>query len=188
MISHGYLGNPHQLSWLIRGLVHEGYTVAAIHHLDLVEGRLHADHWKRARDITTFLNAFFANPLSQNVNRDKIGVAGYSLGGTTSIWLAGGRTNRLDSLVPGPEFANPREFSRADEALQTLDKQMMSRNWRDPRIKAAFIMAPAWSWLFDEESLHSISIPVYLIAAEADDVIVTKNNAGFFARHIPQIL
>ena len=30
-----------------------------------------------------------------------------------------------------------------------------------------------------------ISIPVYLIAAEADRVVVTQNNAGFFARYIP---
>ncbi len=37
----------------------------------------------------------------------------------------------------------------ADEALPTLNKEMMGKDWREPRVKAAFVMAPAWSWIFD---------------------------------------
>lgn len=65
---------------------------------------------------------------------------------------------------------------------------MMSKDWTDPRVKAAFIMAPTWAWLFDEEHLRKVSIPTYLIAAAADTVVVTKNNAGYFAKNIPNAI
>jgi predicted dienelactone hydrolase len=65
---------------------------------------------------------------------------------------------------------------------------MMAKSWRDPRVKAAFAMAPAWSWLFNEESLRKISIPVYLIAAEGDRVLVSRTNAGLFAHSIPHAI
>ena len=69
--------------------------------------------------------------------------------------------------------------------MPLLDKDKMSQDWQDKRIKAAFIMAPAFAWLFDEKNLQKISIPTYLIASSADEVIVTANNAGFFAKNIP---
>lgn len=187
-ISHGYMGNPHQLSWLIRGLVHHGFIVIGIQHLDLMEGKIHANHWQRALDIRTILDQFWASPMANFANVNQIGVAGYSLGGTTSIWIAGGRSTKLDSLYPGPEFASPVEFLLANQALANLNKEMMSKDWRDVRVKAAFIMAPAWAWLFDEASLAKITIPTYLIAAAEDRILVTRNNAGFFARHIPSAI
>ncbi len=188
VISHGYTGNPHQLSWLIRGLTHNGFIALAIQHRDLVNGKAHANHWQRAIDVSNILTQFSSNPISQSADLNKIGIAGYSLGGTTAIWIEGGKSTKLDSLIPGPEFASPEDFTRANEALPTLNKEMMSKDWREPRVKAAFIMAPAWSWLFDEESLRKISIPTYLIASSSDKVLVSKNNAGFFARNIPHAI
>jgi predicted dienelactone hydrolase len=168
--------------------VHEGFIVIAIRHNDLMEGKVHANHWLRAKDIKMIIDQFFASPMGEFAHANEIGVAGYSLGGTTAIWVAGGRTTKLDTLIPGSEYADLREFRLADQALPGLNKEMMNKDWRDPRIKAAFVMAPAWAWLFDESSLERISIPTYLIAAEADQVVITKNNAGFFARHIPHAI
>ena len=37
VLSHGYTGNPHQLSWLIKGLVNQGFIVLDIQHLDLID-------------------------------------------------------------------------------------------------------------------------------------------------------
>lgn len=185
VLSHGYTGNPHQMSWLICGLVHHHFVVIGIQHRDLIDGRAHANHWQRAIDVKTMLSQFLANPFAKITDPTKIGIAGFSLGGTTAIWVSGGRSSKLDTLIPGPEFASPADYTRADEALPSLNKGMMAKDWTDARIKAAFIMAPAWAWLFDEESLHNVKIPVYLIASAADQVLVTKSNAGFFARNIP---
>lgn len=185
ILSHGYTGSPHQLSWLIRGLVHYGFIVLAIQHLDLDDGKAHANHWRRAVDVGLIINEFTANPVSKQADLGRIGIAGFSLGGTTAVWVAGGRSTKLESLIPGPDYAAPEDYVRANEALPGLNKELMSKDWRDPRVKAAFVMAPGWAWLFDEKSLQNISIPMYFVAAAADKVLVTKNNAGFFAKHTP---
>lgn len=185
-ISHGYGGTPHQFSWLIRHLVYSGYIVIGIDHLDLINHKPHINHWQRPQDITTIIDKFSSHSMASHANLNQIGIAGFSLGGTTAIWLSGGRATKLDSIIPGPKDAYLKEFKDIDKALPGLNKKMMSKDWRDPRIKAAFIMAPAWGWIFDEKDLSKISIPTYLIASSADDVLFTQNNAGFFARNIPK--
>lgn len=185
IISHGYTGNPHQMSWLINGLVQRGYFVLGLQHQDLINGKTHINHWQRALDIIKMIDYFSKNSLSEHVDLNKIAIAGFSLGGTTALWVAGGRTTKLDTLIPGPEYASTVDYTHAKEALPTLNNEMMARDWRDQRIKAAFIMAPAWAWLFDELSLKSIAIPTYIVAAAEDKRLVTRNNAGFFARTIP---
>ncbi len=186
VLSHGYTGNPHQLSWLIKGLVNHGFIVLAIQHLDLINGDPHMNHWKRAKDINQIITHFQRHLLSQSADLNKIGVAGFSLGGTTAIWIAGGRATRLQNIIPTAEFASPEDYQMADEALRNFDKKMMAKDWRDKRVKAAFIMAPGWAWLFDENNLRAIVIPTYIVAAEEDKVLVTRNNAGYFARSIPR--
>lgn len=185
VLSHGYLGNPHQLSWLILGLVHHGFIVISIQHRDLIDGKVHANHWQRANDVKLMIDQFLKSPLAAISQLDHIGIAGFSLGGTTSLWVSGGRTTKLDSLIPSADFASPDEFIHADEALPTINKELMAKEWQDLRVKAAFIMAPAWAWLFDEESLKKITIPTYIIASAADKVLVTRNNAEWFAKRIP---
>lgn len=186
VISHGYTGNPHQLSWLIRWLVHNQFIVLGIQHIDLINGKAHVNHWQRALDVKTMIDKFSATPFAKLADLNKIGFAGFSLGGTTAIWVAGGRSTKLDTLIPGPQYASIEDYVRADEALPSLNKEMMSKDWKESRVKAAFVMAPAWAWLFDEKSLSQVSIPTYLIAAENDQVLVTKNNAGYFSKFIPE--
>lgn len=180
VISHGYGGTPHQLSWLIRQLVYSDYIVIGIKHLDI------SINWQRPQDITTIIDKFSSHPLANHANLNQIGIAGFSLGGTTAISLAGAQATKLDSIIPTPKDAYPKEFSDIEAALPSLNKEMMSKNWRDSRIKAAFVMAPAWGWIFDEKNLRKISIPTYLIASSADDVLITQSNAGYFARNIPK--
>ncbi len=72
------------------------------------------------------------------------------------------------------------------EAAKTLDHSKMTQNWRDPRIKAALLLAPGWGWIFDKNDLNKVSIPVHIVAPQNDGVLVTENNARHFARSIPQ--
>jgi len=185
VISHGYLGTPQNLSWLIRGLVHNGFIVLGMQHRDLINGKVHVNHWQRAQDVHLMIDQFAVSSLAKSADIQKIGFAGFSLGGTTGILVLGGRATKLDSIMPSPEYASFGDFMRGDEALPTLSKQMMARDWRDRRVKAGFLMAPAWAWLFEEEQLRQIKTPTYLIAGAEDQILVTNNNAGFFARSIP---
>lgn len=185
ILSHGYSGNPHQLSWLTKGLVDHGFIVLGLQHRDLIEGKAHMNHWQRARDVSTMVDQFTKSPLAGWGNLNKIAIAGYSLGGTTALWIAGGRSTQLNALIGRREDSNSEEFFKINEALPTLNKAMMTKDWKDQRVKAAFIMAPSWACLFDEENLRKISIPTYFIAGTADPIVSTKNNAAYFARHIP---
>jgi predicted dienelactone hydrolase len=185
-ISHGYGGTTHQLSWLIRYLVYSGYIVIGTDHRDRINHKHQINHWQRPQDISKIIDKFSSHPMASHANLNQIGIAGFSLGGTTAIWLAGGRATKLKSIVPGPKDAHLEEFRGIEAILPSLNKKMMSKDWRDPRIKAAFVMAPAWGWVFDEKNLSKISIPTYLIASSADHVIFTQNNAAFFARNIPK--
>ncbi len=65
VVSHGYGGNPHQLSWLIRQLVYGGYIVLGIHHLDLSN---QGNTWKRPQDISTLIDRFTAHPMANYAN------------------------------------------------------------------------------------------------------------------------
>ncbi len=184
-LSHGYQGTPHELSWLIRGLVENNFIVIALTHMDRINDKLHINHWLRALDVRKALDIFSKNPMASYANLDEIGFAGFSLGGTTGIWVAGGISDKLDKLAPTPEFSTSQDFAQANTLLPTLNKEMMAKDWREPRIKAVFLMAPAWAWIFNQNSLKNIQVPAYIIAPALDDVLVTKNNAGLFARLIP---
>jgi predicted dienelactone hydrolase len=184
VLSHGFGGNPLQLSWLIKELIHRGYIVLAIKHFDVIDGKMQINHWQRARDVSRGLDLFFSSSWASFADKNQIGIAGFSLGGTTAIWLIGGRSLKLDAVVPGPAYVLPHEFLGLQDALPFLNREMFAKDWKDPRIKAAFVMAPAWSWIFDEESLQKISTPFFCVAPNKDNVLVTKNNAGFFVQKI----
>jgi len=126
IVSHGYGGTPHKLSWLINKLVYNDYIVIGIQHLDELDGQPQINSWKRAQDIHTMLDQFALQPLAKSTNLDQIGFAGYSIGGTTGIWLIGGRSTRLDHFVPGPNDAYPEEFKGVEQGLPFLDKK---RKW-----------------------------------------------------------
>ena len=156
-----------------------------LQHLDELNGKWQINIWQRAQDIQMLLNHFSSQPFAKSADLNRIGMAGFSIGGTTAIWLAGGKSTRLDKFAPTSDDAYPEEFKGVEAAIDTLDKEKMSQNWKDKRIKAIFLMAPAWGWIFNQNDLQAISIPTYIVASNADQVLVTRNNADFFCKNIP---
>jgi predicted dienelactone hydrolase len=188
IISHGYGGSPHQLSWLINKFVYNDCVVLGIQHIDIKDDKAEINTWKRAQDIHIFLDQFVLQSFANFIDLNRIGFAGFSIGGTTGIWAIGGISTRLDNFAPSPNDAYPEEFEGVEQALPNLDKKKMAQDWKDSRIKAAFLMSPAWGWIFDKKDLKKINIPTYIIAPDTDNVLVTANNAGFFSKNIPKCL
>lgn len=121
-----------------------------------------------------------------------IGVAGFSNGGYTSLLLVGAVprfTRFLDYCTAHPSDQNQcghidafkAEAARHGQTPEQMLTEMQDEfhRWgdpRDPRVKAAFAMAPM-SLVFDKAGLASINRPVFLYYGQDDQVLKPKYNA-----------
>ncbi len=121
------------------------------------------------------------------IDTSRVGVAGFSMGGYTSLLLVGAvpRFDRLigyckqypdDQATCGLLSQPAQDGLTAESYLDALQNDL--HRWGrtdDPRIRAAFVMAPT-SFLFDESGLATIDRPVFLYYAEDDIVLLPVAN------------
>lgn len=200
-LSHGTGGSALQMAWLGTYLASRGYIVVAMNHpgnnavtgyttLGFIEG------WERAKDISTVITGMLADPRFGNkIDPARIGAAGFSYGGYTMMELAGATTdlNRILAWCDQQKnTCNPPEMPDLMEKFKAIQQQLdvqqslqrAGDSYRDTRIRAVFAIVPAVARAFTPESLHNISIPVEIIAGEADKIAPPAENAQFFAANI----
>jgi predicted dienelactone hydrolase len=160
--------------------------------------------WERATDASQVLDGVLADPmLGPHVDRERIGAVGFSLGGYTVLELAGARTNlqaferfctspQADAICHPPEAARISDASGAapltldDLSPQTRASRARSgASYRDPRVKAVFAIAPALGEAFDSASFADVTIPVSLLAGEADVTAPVATNIHRIAGLMP---
>ena len=206
LLSHGTGGSAVQMMWLGYYLASRGYIVAAVnHHGNTAAERQPAAqgfmlYWERARDLSVLLDKLLADPLfGAHIDRDRIGAAGFSLGGYTVISIAGGqfspsafasfcRSPQKDfTCEPQPEFPDaPKllaELKKTDAVVQESLRHA-GDSYRDRRIKRVFAIAPALGGGFTRAGLSKISIPAFIVVGQADKVAPLKTNAQRFAQLI----
>ena len=66
-----------------------------------------------------------------------------------------------------------------------IDFSEASLSHRDERIKAVFAMAPAVGSAITPSSLEAISLPVFITAAQDDEVLWPSTSAQRYAQYIP---
>lgn len=140
---------------------------------------LHDPHWKAL------------------IDPQKIGVAGFSIGGYTALMLVGAvpRFDRLISFCSAhPDNQNVctpfREFEsqlkkngwRSAKQYLTHVQNQLHRwgNTDDPRVTSAFAMSP-WTMIFDKSGLASINRPVYLFDGSDDQFQPIQYNTLYAA-------
>ncbi|AXS38941.1 hypothetical protein [Breoghania sp. L-A4] len=160
LMSHGTGGTAAGLSWLAQRLAQQGHIViGANHHGNTATEPYRAEGflcwWERARDLTVLMDHHAAGPFSGRIDFDRIHVAGFSLGGYTALSLLGAITDIsvFTDWARGKPWGNgPREFPDIGEKVPALLKEnpvfraswdRQSDSYRDSRIKAAFVFAPA---------------------------------------------
>jgi predicted dienelactone hydrolase len=204
LLSHGFGGVARQLTWLGAPLARHGYVVVAVDHpgtngRDGVTAEGVSAPWERAGDLTAALNLVLADPaLAPHIDPARIGVAGFSLGGFTAALEAGARVDfdHFTKFCKGPErdaICNPQlEFPHQINQAEILARPEMrdiaarqSNDFRDPRVKAAFLIAPALAQALDKSSLPRIDIPVEILLGDADPIAPPKTNGEFLAHMIP---
>ena len=190
LLSHGTGGAIEDLAWLAEPLCDSGFLVAGVDHhgnsyQDEYLARGFASPWQRPRDLTVLLDHLL---VTQPVDEDRIGAAGFSLGGYTVAGLLGARLNPhvlagiLEGWIPSPplpEFPDFLDVLRADNSPEELAGILAdsAADVRDERVRAGFMMAPAIGALVDADSLARVTAPARIVWGDADDNSPAESNA-----------
>ncbi|HEY3930295.1 MAG TPA: hypothetical protein VGL89_18125 [Candidatus Koribacter sp.] len=204
VLSHGTGGSALQMAWLGTYLASRGYIAVAVNHPgnNAVTGYTpqgFVEWWLRARDLSVVIEQMLEDRrFGSKIDRDRIGAAGFSLGGYTMIEIAGGITNFEPILAwcNKPEnraSCNPPEFPDLVNKFQAMRNQPgieqalehAGESYRDARVKAVFAIAPALAIAFAQPSLQAIHIPVDIVAGDGDTIVPPPANAEYFAKNIP---
>jgi predicted dienelactone hydrolase len=187
VISHGLGGDRSTLAYLAEHLASHGFAVAVVEHPGSSANQLSAllagqseeaveaaDLVRRPIAIQALLDEFEA--MAQNdaafrsrIDFNRIGILGQSLGGYTSLALAGATVDRTALLEICPPQIDQLNLSlllqcsalSSPEPLPTL---------QDERIQAAIAINPLNSQIFGRQGLANITVPVMIVSGTADTV------------------
>ncbi len=189
VMSHGNGGDRTNNSWIAEILAANGYIVASVdHHGNTWNNKIAENYikiWERPQDVSYVVGQLLEHEdFAPHINRKKIGFIGYSLGGHTGIWIAGGQINKFDGEMVATIPKDHLPESVNEELINSIDYSPAKKSYRDPRISAVFVMAPALGNLFDSASLQKISIPVHIVASEGDYITPIAESANILAGKI----
>src|SRR5207302_7279539 len=147
--------------------------------------------WERPLDISFVLDKLLEHPiLKERIDCKRIGVAGFSQGGMTALWVAGAKAHFKEiqkDCEQTIEVMKKYHGINFNEKDFEVNYQHANRSYHDERVKAAFSMAPGIGGvneIFTAHSFHEVNIPVHIVSGEEDDIVPPKQNAELFARHI----
>ncbi|MGI4827439.1 MAG: alpha/beta hydrolase family protein [Janthinobacterium lividum] len=204
LLSHGTGGSAEQMAWLGTALARAGYVAAAVDHPGnnshaAVTAEGFALWWERATDLSEVLDGLLADPeLGSHIDRDRVGAAGFSLGGYTVLELAGARTDIAafydrchkgadDAVCHVPEMRDTGAPEQILAAVRKTSGESLARSgdsYRDPRVRAVFVIAPALGFALTPESLKAIRLPVDLVAGAADAIAPPVENADLVRKGV----
>ena len=200
LISHGTGGSEVGHHHLATRLAKDGYLVAALRHPgDNWQDRsmISSGHYfgERPRQVSRVLDALLASPeWGARIPVERIGAVGHSAGGYTVLALAGAQAEPerasqhcrsvqddpvFCSLAKGPA-SGPDAKGRVAPPADALRVSVPDR-----RIRAVVALAPM-AVVFTPESLAAITVPVRVIVAERDVVLVGKYHGGHVVAHLPR--
>lgn len=180
VMSHGSGGTALQYGWLGSELAKRGYVVIAVDHPGASGGERATDSgardwYLRPNDISAAISGALADPvLSRRIDRKRIGLVGYSLGGATALQLAGVRLD-LSALAAS---AGP-DASYSD----MMDRIRQMGPGGDGRIAAFALIAPAVLSALDLTA-EIPSLPMLVVAGDADVTVKPDDNAARIARSV----
>lgn len=190
VISHGNGGAFSSHSDTALALASAGFVVAAVTHTGdnyQDQSYIGTQRWfiDRARHIHLVLDYMLDEwPEHQQLDSTRIGMFGFSAGGTTTLISIGG----VPDLVKIPLHC-----TKHPEFACTLWKQTPARAesvstsaWvHDPRIKAAVVIAPGYGFAFEPDGLSQIKASVQLWNGVEDKSVPYETNEAVVRRLLP---
>lgn len=192
VMSHGNGGDRMNTAWLAEILAANGYIIAAVdHHGNTWNNKIaecFVKIWERPQDISFVIDRLVQDSrFSPYIDSAKIGFIGYSLGGQTGLWIAGGRVRPFEK----PSLKEIQDEQTLDlvsqETIDSIDFSPMRKSYQDSRVSAMFLMAPAFANIFDIHSLQSIQVPVYIVASEGDKVVPLEKSATLLTSQMKRV-
>jgi predicted dienelactone hydrolase len=198
LLSHGTGGAIVDLAWWAQPLADAGFVVIGVNHYgnNYLTGYLaeaFAAWWDRPLDLSYALDRLTDAPY---VDLDRVGVAGFSIGGYTAAALLGARVNpeiyaglgtgQIPS-PPTPEFPDllAELLQRWSPAQRAAAVETVGADYSDKRVRAGFLLAPALGPALEPASLAAIDRPVMVRWGDADDIATPAENAQRYAELIP---
>ena len=205
LLSHGFGGSARQMTWLGAALARHGYVAVAVDHpgansIDGVSDAGAYAPWAQATDLRVALDFVLGQPeLARHIDSGRIGAAGFALGGYASLLAVGARSDfgHFAAFCDGPRrdamcnkhLEYPLDYHRRAEVLARPGLEALaaeeSSDLGDPRIKALFLIAPAFMEALDPASLSRVRTPVGIVLGTADPIAPTATNGRRIARLIP---
>ncbi|MBK0378981.1 alpha/beta hydrolase family protein [Mucilaginibacter segetis] len=194
IISHGTGGSRMTLEWLADDLVKNGFIVAAVDHWgNTYDNKIAIDFvtpWERAQDISFVLTQLLNKPETNAcIDQNRIGAAGFSIGGYTVIALAGAKLNlqALDNFMQSAKGKQEMDIPEFPELANSINRDSVMASFtkspplKDKRIKAVFAMCPAIGQGFPEKKqFKEVNVPLYIVDAESDKITPVETNAAHY--------
>jgi predicted dienelactone hydrolase len=200
VLSHGNGGDDLGHHDLATYLASHGFVVATLEHpKDNFHDKSGVGHAEvlggRALQVSATISAVLADPQwKQLVDAQRIGVAGFSAGGYTSLLMVGARPrfDRFIDFCRRHPHDDPDICGNAEQVEQQLARHKLTIEQyfaqlqkdfdrldptADRRVKAAFVMAPL-SLIFDQAGIATINRPVFLYYGSNDHVLLPPDNAA----------
>jgi predicted dienelactone hydrolase len=204
LLSHGFGGSARQMTWLGTALARHGYVAIAVDHpgANSIDGISDAGAyapWTQATDLRAALDFALGQPeLAPHIDHSRIGAAGFALGGYASLLAAGARSDfsHFAAFCEGPDrdamcnkhLEYPLDYHRRAEVLARPSLNALaaaeSSDFGDRRIKALFLIAPAFMEALDSASLSRVRLPVGIVLGAADPIAPPATNGQRVARLI----
>jgi len=206
LFSHGFGGSARMMAWFGTALARAGDVVIAVDHPGTngrdpitMAGSLLV--WDRAVDLRVALDAAKADRrIGPHLDTQRLGVAGFSMGGLTSLLSAGARMD-IDHIIrfcqsPAADATCAAQAEAPDQTMaareQALKKPPMAAlakhagdDYVTPGIRAVFVMAPGGIEAIAPASLRALTMPVSILLGGADTVAPPASNGRLAATSLP---
>lgn len=194
VLSHGTGGNRLSLSWLAIELAKKGYIVIAPDHwgntLDNKIPEYFVRYWERPLDMSFLLTSFLKDKrFNHYVDNSRIGTIGFSLGGYTTLALAGIQLDcellkiNASSEQGHREFTVP-ELGDLSKLVNDMPCEEVPITLKDSRFKVHIALAPALG-LGLPQWRQNINSPVLIIGANDDKIAPIETNGIKYSTAIP---
>jgi len=180
ILAHGTSGNWRNLSWLASQLAESGAIVVSANHPNYTSGETSPDKiirmWDQPKDISFLIDKVLSSSYSKYIDNDNITVIGYSLGGYTSLALAGAKLD-IKQFIKFCRLSNDKScqyFEKVFSGLTKNDLSQSARSYADSRVTRAVAIAPGFVPAMKTDSLINITIPSLVVSAEFDKNVPPK--------------